>query len=365
MENEGRCNDSSMSQSQNRDSPVSTNADQPPPIENLSNKSPLSDEISSTSSQDLESLVRLLSGMKEGGNDGRHSPSQGSSSMTLESPSSIVGSIGTADSILSLCGIHDTTGEHEDENDASTMENEGRCNDSSMSQLQHNDPPPPPIESPANKSPLADEITPSSSQDLASLVRHLSGMGEGETDSRHSPSQGGSSITSNKSPISDEISSSSSQDLESLVRRLSGVEDGETNSRHSPSEGSSSITSLFASQHSDLCSTPPIQSDDSRDISSSIQDEVSVPGSITSFDEVECIRTLYDESESSHQHNPTRVSNPGPYEGWDVLLTELQASGLILRDNESKTSQDNNLDSDGSVSSYGSGSFESEGMEIT
>ena len=66
-------------------------------------------------------------------------------------------------------------------------------------------------------------------------------------------------------------------------------------------------------------------------------DEVSVPGSITSYDEVvECNPNVVDrQRKSSSGFNPTRLSNPDPYEGWDVLLTELQASGRILKDGES------------------------------
>jgi len=38
------------------------------------------------------------------------------------------------------------------------------------------------------------------------------------------------------------------------------------------------------------------------------------------------------------QYNPTRLSNPDPYQGWDTLLLELRASGKILRDGSSDSS---------------------------
>jgi len=41
---------------------------------------------------------------------------------------------------------------------------------------------------------------------------------------------------------------------------------------------------------------------------------------------------------SDSQYNPTRQSNPDPYQGWDTLLLELRASGKILRDGSSDSS---------------------------
>ena len=41
---------------------------------------------------------------------------------------------------------------------------------------------------------------------------------------------------------------------------------------------------------------------------------------------------------SDSQYNPTRLSNPDPYQGWDTLLLELRASGKILRDGSSHSS---------------------------
>jgi len=83
----------------------------------------------------------------------------------------------------------------------------------------------------------------------------------------------------------------------------------------------------------------------------------SIEGSITSYDEI--IEVVLPNTKTplpgkkavDHGYNPTRLSNPEPYEGWDSLLTELRASGLILRDEENSSS---------SSCSYGSDSFESE-----
>lgn len=76
---------------------------------------------------------------------------------------------------------------------------------------------------------------------------------------------------------------------------------------------------------------------------SCIEDEESLPGSLASADEV------FDCNLLSYKYNPTRIHNPEPYWGWDALLSELKASGRTLRDGDS---------SDGSISSYGSKSFE-------
>jgi len=43
-------------------------------------------------------------------------------------------------------------------------------------------------------------------------------------------------------------------------------------------------------------------------------------------------------NKSDSQYNPTRQSNPDPYQGWDTLLLELRASGKILRDGSSDSS---------------------------
>lgn len=87
-------------------------------------------------------------------------------------------------------------------------------------------------------------------------------------------------------------------------------------------------------------------------VCSFMEDEVvSLPGSLTSADEE------FDCKPSSFKYNPTRLSNPDPYKGWDALLTELKASGRTLQDSDST---DNS-----SASSYGSNSFESGCVEIT
>jgi hypothetical protein len=83
-----------------------------------------------------------------------------------------------------------------------------------------------------------------------------------------------------------------------------------------------------------------------------IDDEASLPGSLTSTDEV------FDCNPTSYKYNPTRKYNLEPYRGWDALLNELKASGRTLRDGDS--SEDSN-----SVSSYGSNCFERESEEIT
>eukprot|EP00986_Skeletonema_menzelii_P013450 scaffold7852_cov151-Skeletonema_menzelii.AAC.15 len=66
-------------------------------------------------------------------------------------------------------------------------------------------------------------------------------------------------------------------------------------------------------------------------------------------------------------YNTHRLSNPQPYEGWDSLLTELRASGLILRDGNDdgekspkEEEEEEEGDDDESSCSYGSDSFESE-----
>ncbi|KAK1739046.1 hypothetical protein QTG54_010362 [Skeletonema marinoi] len=94
----------------------------------------------------------------------------------------------------------------------------------------------------------------------------------------------------------------------------------------------------------------------------------SIEGSITSYDEIIEVtrpppnRTPLPTGQQTG-YNPTRLSNPEPYEGWDSLLTELRASGLILRDgNEDKEKSPNEEadESSSSSGSYGSDSFESE-----
>jgi hypothetical protein len=68
---------------------------------------------------------------------------------------------------------------------------------------------------------------------------------------------------------------------------------------------------------------------------------------------------------ADHGYNPTRLSNPEPYKGWDSLLTELRASGLILRDGddvspkEEEGGVEEEVDDDDSSCSYGSASFDS------
>ena len=89
-------------------------------------------------------------------------------------------------------------------------------------------------------------------------------------------------------------------------------------------------------------------------------DSSSTPeGSITSFDNVK------NNKAADHGYNPTRLSNPEPYNGWDSLLTELRASVLILRDGddvspkeEERVGEDVDNDDDSSCS-YGSASFDS------
>ena len=85
----------------------------------------------------------------------------------------------------------------------------------------------------------------------------------------------------------------------------------------------------------------PSEMGDVSDHETDSSDDESVPGSITSHDEIVEISNKVSPSdelkESSdrtplEKYNPTRMSNPDPYERWDVLLTELRASGRILRD---------------------------------
>ena len=63
----------------------------------------------------------------------------------------------------------------------------------------------------------------------------------------------------------------------------------------------------------------------------------------TSLDSLNTTSSSSDEDVSkkrseNSQYNPTRLSNPDPYQGWDTLLLELQASGKILRDGSSDSS---------------------------
>jgi hypothetical protein len=92
-------------------------------------------------------------------------------------------------------------------------------------------------------------------------------------------------------------------------------------------------------------------------------DSSSTPeGSITSFDNV--VFDVKNKKAADHGYNPTRLSNPEPYKGWDSLLTELRASGLILRDGDDVSPKEEeegageDVDDD-SYCSYGSASFDS------
>ena len=82
-------------------------------------------------------------------------------------------------------------------------------------------------------------------------------------------------------------------------------------------------------------------------------------GSIASFNNVFDVKK--NNKAADHGFNPTRLSNPEPYKGWDSLLTELRASGLILRDGDDvspKEEEEGDVDDDSSCS-YGSASFDS------
>ncbi len=64
------------------------------------------------------------------------------------------------------------------------------------------------------------------------------------------------------------------------------------------------------------------------------EDESTLPGSIASFDE----EVKFKSDRSAMNYDPTkctRVFNPEPYKGWDALLTQLKASGRVLRDSVS------------------------------
>ena len=61
----------------------------------------------------------------------------------------------------------------------------------------------------------------------------------------------------------------------------------------------------------------------------------------TSLDSLNTTSSSSDEvikKRSDSQYNPTRLSNPDPYQGWDTLLLELRASGKILRDDSDSSS---------------------------
>ena len=107
------------------------------------------------------------------------------------------------------------------------------------------------------------------------------------------------------------------------------------------------------------------EEDDESDISSSSSSSSSssIEGSITSYDEImevpsnnkSPLPTSKEEVVVDHGYNPTRLSNPEPYQGWDSLLSELRASGLILRDDNN---EDESLKED--ESSESSDSYESD-----
>jgi len=269
-----------------------------------------------------------------------------------ETAESIVGSIETADDIAS-CGIQATSDEHEEGNDSPEVGYgngaDGSSTENSASQLQHK-----------SSSQL---LRPSA--DPRSPIESLTPIESSPGDSTLTLDE---KLDENKS-TSNESSSSSMQELESLARHLSGMEEDNFDDNGTSSTGNSNVTdsknnfSTETDGHNDIFNEQENQSHGGT-TSSSIQEEVSLPGSITSFDEIECIDEMQPSKSSSHV-NPTRLSNPEPYQGWDVLLTELQESGLILRDRESTTSHETGSENDVSVSSYGSGSFESEGTEIT
>ncbi|KAL7489494.1 hypothetical protein ACHAW6_015125 [Cyclotella cf. meneghiniana] len=142
------------------------------------------------------------------------------------------------------------------------------------------------------------------------------------------------------------------------------------------------ISSSYANQFDDIVDQSRLENGDSSPISrccnapgesdTPAQDDVmSIPGSLTSFDEIENISNFLSDSKtrSSVSRNPTRHTNTTPYEGWDNLLTELCTSGRILKDSDggdSATAPEEKLvgmdtgDENECSVSYGS-SFDSEG----
>ena len=79
-----------------------------------------------------------------------------------------------------------------------------------------------------------------------------------------------------------------------------------------------------------------------------IEHETTSSGSGNTSTSLDSLNTTTSSSSSSDEHdvskrsdsqyNPTRLSNPDPYQGWDTLLLELRASGKILRDGSSDSS---------------------------
>ncbi|KAL3800193.1 hypothetical protein HJC23_001114 [Cyclotella cryptica] len=144
------------------------------------------------------------------------------------------------------------------------------------------------------------------------------------------------------------------------------------------------ISFFLANQSNDNAVQPMVylqnDADDSSSISSSsiaqgkptpAQDDVlSIPGSLTSFDDFECLSNSvpFSKTTSSVSYYPTQHTNFIRDEGWISLLTELRASGRILKDSddgdlttapeENRIVMENGIEHEYSVS-YDS-SFESE-----
>lgn len=200
-----------------------------------------------------------------------------------ESAESIEGSIKTADA-LSLCGVY---GIDDDEHNAprSTGSPESSCI------IVHHDSP--------------------RSSTSPSPVHHKDLQGDTGEDQSSAPLQ------------TEETVSDTENELLSYLQPMPSNDDEDLGSR----QQSERVDGASISDHSKASTSSFIQYEES----------MSIPGSMTSYDEVEHIPTDFvreDENKirPSTSYNPTRKTNPEPYEGWDSLLRELIAPGRILQD---------------------------------
>eukprot|EP01082_Thalassiosira_pseudonana_P005445 g5082.t1 g5082 contig18:601648-604748(-) len=203
-----------------------------------------------------------------------------------ESAESIEGSIKSADA-LSLCGVY---GIDDDEHNAprSTGSPESSCI------IVHHDSP--------------------RSSTSPSPVHHIDLQGDTGEDQSSAPLQ------------TEETVSDTENELLSYLQPMPSNDDEDLGSQ----QQSERVDGASISDHSKASISSFIQYEES----------MSIPGSISSYDEVEHIPTDFvreDENKirPSTSYNPTRKTNPEPYEGWDSLLTELIASGRILQDEAS------------------------------
>ena len=207
------------------------------------------------------------------------------------------------------------------------------------------------------QSPSLDE--PSSSS-LQATESHTSEMEEDETNGN----------SSDKDTPSNEISSPCSRALDLIVKNIFEKE-CKTNDNTPDKTPSSHEICLFSPHElfdkqcgeakTEACKevVSAVESSSHTPINT-VSGEVSVPGSMTSCDTV--MTVCRPNRTSSIRYNPSHVFNPEPYQGWDVLLNEIQAHPLVRR---AAALNGSTMNSNESMTSYGSSSFESEETGIT